>query len=296
MLKYALCVEGLYDLFYPGTGGLPNIQTFRTVATQVRDWGYHALESVAPLIGDDEPPDKYRTVLAEVGCEFAGLHWLLAKRGGVHLTDDDAGSMSNTVDYIASLARLTHKLGGRVMVHGSPLQRTLRNHSTSYSGAMHTAVAIYKRVMDQVGSLPVFIAMEQLAREETDFLTSLADVVELIERVGHPNMSLVLDVKAMWEKCGSADAVADVIRQYGDRAVHFHANDRNKSGPGFGDVDFLPLFQALADVNWHKPHAKYGQRLVSVEPFDCAARPLATTAVESMAYMRGVEGRVSFSA
>ena len=291
MFKYALCVEGLYDLFYPGTGGSPDLTTFRSVVKRVKSWGYGALETVAPLIGEDQPPDKYREALD--GLDFVGLHWLLAKKSGVHLTDSN--TVGPTVNYISSLARLTHRLGGRVMVHGSPLQRTLQNHSCSHAKAMDVAVEVYTDVMEQVGDLPVFIAIEQLAREETDFLTSLADAIELIDRVGHKNMSLVLDVKALWEKCQSAEAVAAVIRRYGHRAVHFHANDKNKGGPGSGDVDFLPIFQALADIGWHKPHELYGQRVVSVEVFDCATNPLERTALDSMSYMNSIAAQVQFA-
>ena len=92
--------------------------------------------------------------------------------------------------------------------------------------------------------------------------------------MGHPNFQLILDTKAMAFEPEGRPAL---IRKYAKYMKHYHANDENLHGPGFGDVDFAPIFAALKDVEF--------QGYVSVEVFNFEPGPEAI-ATKSLAYMK----------
>jgi len=113
-----------------------------------------------------------------------------------------------------------------------------------------------------------------LAPAEADFINTCAEAVELIERISHPNFILHLDVKAM---ASESAPVTDLIREFAPRAGHFHANDPNRRGPGFGTMDFVPIFHSLRDSGY--------AGWVSVEVFDYSPDP-ETIARQSLSYMQ----------
>ena len=76
-------------------------------------------------------------------------------------------------------------------------------------------------------------------------------------------------------------AIPDIIRESRTHIAHFHANDPNLRGPGFGDVKFEPIAEALKEIG-------YGG-YVSVEVFDYSPDP-ETIATQSLAYLRETFG------
>ncbi len=219
--------------------------------------------------------------LAEVnGLGVVGLHWLLAKTQGFHLTSSDEAVRRRTGEYLADLARLCGDVGGSILVLGSPQQRNLAEGVSREAGLRYAAEAIARAipVLDDCG---VTLAVEPLGPAEGNFLLTAAEAIELARLVDSPRCRLHLDVKAMSSERAPIDQIIHASRE---DLVHFHANDPNKLGPGMGEIDFLPIFKALRSINY--------QGWVSVEVFDYTPGP-ERLARESIRYMQGVLDQIA---
>ena len=194
--------------------------------------------------------------ITRAGVEVVGLHWLLAKTEGFHLTTNDESIRRKTADYLGELARLCRDLGGSIMVLGSPLQRNFPPEMT-HEHAASNALWVIEQVLPTLADQKVKIALEPLGPAEGNFLNHAADAVKLIDKLNSPWFQLHLDVKAM---SSEGPPVPDIIRANARNMVHFHANDPNRRGPGMGDEDFVPIFKALKDIKY--------DGWVSVEVFD----------------------------
>ncbi|OHB84149.1 MAG: D-tagatose 3-epimerase [Planctomycetes bacterium RBG_16_64_12] len=265
-MKFAICNETFQDW--------PFDEAFAFAA----ECGYTGIEmapfTIANNVSDISPKkrDEVRKQADAAGLEIVGLHWLLAKTEGLYLTSPDDQVRRNTAEYLGRLARFCADLGGKVMVFGSPQQRSLLP-DVSHEEAMQYAADVLWATVPTLEETEVMIALEPLAPRETTFMQRATDAVQLAEMVGSPQVRLHLDCKAM---SSEATPIPELIHRNRDLLAHFHANDPNLQGPGFGDLDFLPILQALGEID-------YGG-WVSVEVFDYTpgVERLARQSIEHM--------------
>lgn len=251
------------------------------ICRDVKSRGYDGLE-IAPFTLSDDPTKLTETdaretgrIVTDAGLAVIGLHWLLLKPAGMHLTTPDDAVRRKTAEFGRHLARLCSAMGGRIMVWGSPKQRNVAE-GQSYEDAFARAVETMRLICETAGQVGVEIAMEPLGPAETNFLTTAAETVRFIHAVGHPACRLHLDVKAMSTE---SKPIPQIIHESRAELAHFHANDPNLRGPGFGPVDFVPIIRALREVGY--------DRYVSVEVFDYSPDP-QTIAGKSIEYLRKV--------
>lgn len=232
------------------------------------------LAADASLVSADERI-RLRRLAERSGLEIPTLHFLLAKTTGYHWTSPDLAVRQRTTDYLKALVRLCADLGGRFMVLGSPKQRNRLDGVTLEQATTFALESLRELVpfLDQCG---VTMAVEPLTAGETDFLTTAAETVALIDRVASPKqVALHLDCKAM--SLGERDTIPELIHRHHTHLAYFHANDKNLQGPGFGELDFTPILGALLDVGY--------RGWVSVEPF-AAPHGLLTMTTGSIAHLR----------
>ncbi len=253
----------------------------------LRRCGYDGVE-IAPFTIDADAfridAARRRTVrrqAEQAGLEICGLHWLLAKTEGYYLTSPDAVVRRKTAEYFSELARLCADLGGRCMVLGSPKQRNLLP-GVLKERAFDYAEEVLAQVVPVLEQCDVKIALEPLHPNETDFLERSDEAVKLLEKIGAPQrIALLLDCKAM---AAEERSIPELIHRCKDYLIHFHLNDPNLQGPGFGDLDFVPVMQALKEIDY--------RGWLAVEPFD-PAPGIKNLTTESLNYMKNCVAEVN---
>src|SRR5262245_26368582 len=110
LMKFAICQELFENWEWPAQ--------CRFIAAT----GYSGIEvapfTLAARITDlsRQRRELLRQQAADCGLQIIGLHWLLAKTTGLHLTSDDSAVRRATAEYLVELGRACADLGGNLLV------------------------------------------------------------------------------------------------------------------------------------------------------------------------------------
>jgi sugar phosphate isomerase/epimerase len=246
--------------------------------------GYDAVE-LAPFTLANSVTDipleqrrKIREAAAASNIGIAGIHWVLVKPEGLYINHPDASIRGRTAGYFCELVDFCADVGGSVMVVGSPKQRNVLP-GVSEAQALEWALGTFRSAVRQAEQRAVTICLEPLAPAETNFINTAAQAIDFVGRLPSDRFKIILDAKAMSSESKPA---AQIIRESAPRFAHFHANDKNMKGPGFGDVDFKPIAAALKEARY--------EGFVSVEVFNFDEGP-EVIATRSLEYLRRVFGQ-----
>src|SRR5262249_45993343 len=151
----------------------------------VADLGYAGLElapfTLAPRVTDVSARRRreVRRQAEECGLEIVGLHWLLARSEGLHLTSPEAAVRQATAGYLVELARCCAELGGSILVFGSPAQRRIPAAATR-AQAGDWAVDTFRRAAAGIADAGVRLCLEPLSAPEADFINTCAEACALL--------------------------------------------------------------------------------------------------------------------
>lgn len=246
--------------------------------------GYDGLE-VAPYTLAEEPHRMdaaqiaaAKKALADAGIAVTGLHWLLVKPAGLSISSRDEGTRRRTVDVMRAFVDLCAELGGRYLVHGSPQQRRVEAGDTQ-AAALGRAKECFAAVAAHAERAGVVYCLEPLAAEQTPLVNTLAEAAAIVREVGSPALKTMLDCSAASRM--ETEPLEALVERWlpSGLLAHVQVNDRNRRGPGQGELRFAPLLAAL------RRH-RYGGD-VAVEPFDYVPDGPGAAA-RAIGYLRGI--------
>jgi len=245
--------------------------------------GYDGVEIAPFTLADSvtEISPKRRNAIRRAaeknGIEIVGLHWLLVKPEGLYINHPDELIRIQTQEYIEALIHFCADIGGKVLVHGSPHQRTIQEGWDSKE-SWDYAIETFKVSLRAARQRNVIYAMEPLAPPLTNFINTVEDAIRFVKEVRHPNFKMVFDCRSA---TASEKSVTGALLRAMDSGYlrHVHMNDANGMGPGFGETSFAPILRTLIK-NGYKGY-------ISVEVFNFEPDP-QTIASRSIGYLKGI--------
>ncbi len=211
---------------------------------KVAGWGYDAVEVAIrdPGLVD---PDELESLVSENGLSVSaigtGQAW---GEEGLSLTSDDPSIRTAARQRLESQVPLAQRLESLVILG---LIRGITPKDQTHERSMSFLIEALRECTSVAAAAGVRFALEPLNRYETDLVHTVAEGLELIDRVGADNLGLLLDTFHMnIEEPG----IEESMKACGDKIFHFHVADSNRWYPGAGHLDFGSILAALSATGY----------------------------------------------
>jgi sugar phosphate isomerase/epimerase len=249
------------------------------VFAKAKRMGYDGVEIAPFTLGesaDQVPASRRKEIVraaADSGVRMPALHWLFVGPAGIHLTSPEQAVRRAAADYLRVLIDLCADLGGSILVHGSPKQRSFAAPDT-FQDAWNRALEVVSSVVPHLKARKVTWCCEALSPLETNFINMAEQAVQFAEAIHEPDaVGIMLDVKAMSFMPGGPE---QNLARFGRFARHLHVNTPDGKGPGMAPYEFGPVLRAAKQAGF--------KGWVSAEPFDYMPDPdtVARTILETL--------------
>lgn len=149
--------------------------------------------------------------------------------------------------YAATAFRRAREIGMTVIVFGSAGARGVPD-GFSHAYAFEQFVDVLRQFAPLAQAQGVTVVVEPLQRGECNFINTIIEGAEIVERVAHPNVKLLVDIFHMARNGEPPDSIVQV----GRHVHHVHiAENKDRAAPGVHGEDFRPFFRALKKTGYN---------------------------------------------
>lgn len=204
--------------------------------------GYDAIE----LVGEPGDYDARRVgrLVREAGLSVSSICSIYT--GERDLVHPDAAVRERALGYVREVADFAAAVEARTMIIApSAVGKTAALGSEG--DEWKWAVEGVRAGGEYAASVGVDLTLECWNRYETYFLNRLEQAVRLWKETGLENGGVMGDTFHMNIDEAS---IGRALREAGPLLNHVHLADSNRAAPGAGHIDFEPIVQALADIDY----------------------------------------------
>ncbi|MCA0756594.1 sugar phosphate isomerase/epimerase [Paenibacillus sp. N4] len=238
-------------------------EDFASSVNRLSKFGYDAIE----LVGE---PDYYdfkqvRKLTAESGLKVSSICSIYNSERD--LGHPDPGMRTRAVEYVKRIARMSAEVGAPTMIVAPAANMRIKELG-SREDEWKWAVEGIREGGEYAAKLGVNLCIEAWNRYETYMLNRLDQAAAMMKEVDLANVGIMGDTFHM--NIDEAN-VAEAIRQGGSALMHIHLADSNRAAPGFGHTDFVPVMQALLDIDY-KGYVTFEILPAAADPFGVLRR------------------------
>ncbi|MEM2931108.1 MAG: sugar phosphate isomerase/epimerase family protein [Thermoproteota archaeon] len=151
-----------------------------------------------------------------------------------------------SIEYTYRLAEAASEIECPILVWGSGKARSIPFETTREDGCERN-LAVLKEAAKAGEEFNVRFGIEPLPKNETNFVNTVEEALELVEKVNSDFVKITADVRHMIRE--EYDLVESLKKAEGE-IIHVHIADNNSRVPGRGIIDFNRLFKCFREMGY----------------------------------------------
>jgi len=165
--------------------------------------------------------------------------------GSLRSTGPDANH-AGVLQYAQTAFQRAQQIGVKIIVFGSSGSRRLPP-GFPREKAVEQFVSLLKKMGPLAEPYGITVVIEPLRYKEDNFINTVLQGAEIVERVNHPHIRLLFDIYHMMQ---NNEDPKDLIK-VGHLLRHAHIGEKEKrTAPGVIGDDFRPFFRAMRAINY----------------------------------------------
>jgi 5-keto-L-gluconate epimerase len=206
--------------------------------------GYDAVE-LHLAHPNDIDVQEIKEVCKELGISVSSIGTGLAfLKDGITLTSNDEKVRNEAINRIMDFINLGKELDCVVIIG---LIKGIVKENGSFDNYIKNLNKSLEDCIEVAEEAGVTLVMEAVNRYESDFINTISECIEYIDRFNSENIKVHIDTFHMNME---EDDIAKNIIDGGGRIGHVHIADSNRQFPGKGHFDFKETVKALKEIGY----------------------------------------------